>query len=125
MKLAIQIDGHPAGSGAANSGYQFIKAALARNHRIVIVFFYYDGVFAGLPAPAADGEPGSPPQWGPLARDHDLDLVVCSAAVERRGMLGDADSPQAALLAEGFRIGGLAQWVDACIRCDRLVRFAA
>lgn len=125
MKLAIQIDGHPASSGAAGSAYQFIKAALANGHRILIVFFYYDGVFAGLPAGSAFG---IPIDWSRLVREYGLDLVVCSAAAERRGLLGSAEdsgNPRATRLAEGFRAGGLSQWVDACIRCDRCVRFAA
>lgn len=130
MKLAIQIDGHPAGSRAADTAYQFIKAALAKNHRIILVFFYYDGVFGGLSMPGdASEDIAAPPQWSELVKDYGIELVLCSAAAERRGLLGQLQHARegrtAAMLSTGFRIGGLGQWVDACLRCDRMVRFCA
>lgn len=119
MKLAIQVEGHPAHSSAATTAYQFIRAALLKKHHVLLVFFYYDGVY--LRARTDTNEPTDRPtgaRWRDLANEGGFPLVVCSAALERRG-LSEADLP------EGFIIGGLGSWVDGCLRCDRHITFAA
>lgn len=130
MKIAIQVEGHPASSLAANSAYQFIKAALISDHEVIMVFFYYDGVYAALSHGSGAGlDIPSAADWEALAREHPLDLVLCSAALDRRGLLSAAsklDPPGAgSTLSHGFRIGGLGQWVEACLRCDRHITFPA
>lgn len=119
MKFAIQVEGHPASSSAAKTAYQFIRAALLKKHQVSLVFFYYDGVYLCRRAETrepTDGPSGA--NWHDLAREGGFLLVVCSAALERRGISGSA-------LPEGFTIGGLGSWVDGCLRCDRHVTFAA
>lgn len=119
MKLAIQVEGHPARSLAAMTAYQFIRAALLKKHHVLLVFFYYDGVYLGHRAETREPNDGpSGANWRDLARDGGFPLLVCSAALERRGLSGSE-------LAEGFTIGGLGSWVDGCLRCDRHVTFAA
>ena len=56
-----------------------------------------------------------------------MDMVVCIAAAQRRGMM-DADEAKrqgldADNIAEGFRISGLGQLIEAGIESDRLVVF--
>ena len=56
-----------------------------------------------------------------------IDLVVCVAAAQRRGLI-DADEAKrngkdADNIAEGFRISGLGQLVEAGIQADRLITF--
>ena len=56
-------------------------------------------------------------------------MVVCIAAAQRRGMM-DADEAKRQgfednNLAEGFRISGLGQLIEAGIESDRLVVFGA
>jgi tRNA 2-thiouridine synthesizing protein D len=113
---------------SADSAYQFTKAALDKGHEITRVFFYHDGVNNGT-------RYGVPPQddrnitqlWSELAKKHDLDLVVCVAAAQRRGIL-DADEAKrhgksGDNIADGFRISGLGQLIEAGIQSDRLVIF--
>jgi tRNA 2-thiouridine synthesizing protein D len=123
MKYAIQINGGPGLSPSAASGYQFIKAALAAGHEIVRVFFYHEGVYHGFGGAGAAGD-SLFPDWSGLARSHGLDLVLCISAAERRGLVpSDAKARQAAVAAEGFRIGGLGQWMEACLKADRVMVF--
>jgi tRNA 2-thiouridine synthesizing protein D len=110
MKYAIQINSAPVQSQSVHSAQQFIKAALAEGHEIIRVFFYHDGIYNGFAVDAA---------WPALARQHGLDLVLCVSAAERRGMAAGASAE----LAEGFRFGGLAQWVDAALKADRTLVF--
>jgi tRNA 2-thiouridine synthesizing protein D len=62
-----------------------------------------------------------------LAKDHGIDLVVCVAAAQRRGILDKDEAKRngkdADNLEEGFRISGLGQLVEAGIQSDRLITF--
>mgnify|MGYP001819140099 FL=1 len=128
MKLSIQVNEGPYQHQAADTAYQFTKAALAKGHEIFRVFFYHDGVNNATRL-------GVPPQddrnitqlWTELQKEHDLDLVVCIAAAQRRGLLDEDEAKRqgkdANNIAEGFRISGLGQLIEAGIQADRLVVF--
>jgi tRNA 2-thiouridine synthesizing protein D len=123
MKYAIQINGGPGQSQSARSAYQFIKAALAEGHEIVRVFFYHEGIYHGFGRAGAEGD-SLFPDWAGLARTHGLDFVLCVSAAERRGRVpSDTKGKQEASAAEGFRIGGLGQWMEACLKADRVMVF--
>jgi len=128
MKLSIQINEGPYQHQAADSAYQFIKAALAKGHEIFRVFFYHDGVnnATRLGVPPQDDR-NITQQWTELQKEHELDLVVCIAAAQRRGLLDEDEAKRqgkdANNIAEGFRISGLGQLIEAGIEADRLVVF--
>ena len=128
MKFGVVVNEGPYTHQASDSAYQFTKAALAKGHEITRVFFYHDGVNNGtrLTVPPQDDR-NIQKNWTALQKEHDLDLVVCIAAAQRRGILDaneakrqgkDADN-----IAEGFRISGLGQLIEAGIQSDRLVTF--
>ncbi|MBI3563168.1 MAG: sulfurtransferase complex subunit TusD [Gammaproteobacteria bacterium] len=128
MKLGIQINEGPYTHEASVSALNYIKAALAAGHEIFRVFFYHDGVNNGT-------RYASPPQddvnivntWSKLAKEHKIDLVVCVAAAQRRGIVDEGEQKRNGKdgnnIAEGFRISGLGQLIEAAIQCDRLVVF--
>lgn len=128
MKFAVMVSEGPYTHQAADSAYHFIKAALAKGHEIVRVFFYHDGVNNGtrLTIPPQD-ERNIQVNWSTLGEEHDLDLVLCIAAAQRRGILdkneADRQGKDADNIAPGFRISGLGQLIDAGIIADRLVEF--
>ncbi len=117
MKFGIVVNEGPYTHQASDSAYRFAVAALERGHRVIRVFFYYDGVNNGnkLSEPQADDR-NLVKLWGELAAAHNLDLVVCVAAALRRGIKQD-------ILAEGFRISGLGQLIEASMAADRTVVF--
>ena len=130
MKFGIVINEGPYTHQAADSAYQFVKAALAKGHEVFRVFFYHDGVNTGtrLGVPPQDDR-NITNQWTTLAQENELDLVVCIAAAQRRGVL-DADEVKrhgkgegSSNLAPGFRISGLGQLIEAAIQADRIVVF--
>ena len=128
MKFAIQINSAPWRSEGCDSGYQFIRAALALGHEIVRVFFYYEGAYNGLRwmAPPEDEKPIIR-RWSELAAEHGVDLVICISAAQRRGLLEGHEAERVGKrdddLAEGFRIAGLGLWVEACLKADRFLSF--
>ena len=126
MIYAIQVNSGPGASGAPCVAYRFVEAALNRGHGVVRVFFYRDGVGHAFASSADAGTPDcSRPDWAGLARRHALELTFCTAAAERRGLyLTDQPEPAAPAWADGFSPGGLAAWVDACLKADRVLVFA-
>lgn len=128
MKFTIQVNEGPYQHQAADSAYQFTKAALEKGHEIFRVFFYHDGVnnATRLGIPPQDDR-NITTQWQELQKQHGLDLVVCVAAAQRRGLLDENEANRAGKdannIAEGFRISGLGQLIEGGIQSDRLVVF--
>ena len=128
MKFAIQVNTSPYQSNTGHTAYQFINAALKQGHEVFRVFFYYDGVYQAFRyATPPDDELQFTTQWSELARRYQIDLVVCISAAQRRGLLcSDEAKRQGKLdndLAEGFRISGLGQLVEATLEADRFIVF--
>jgi tRNA 2-thiouridine synthesizing protein D len=128
MKFAILVNEGPYTHQASDSAYLFAKAALAKGHEIYRVFFYHDGVnnASRLTVPPQDDR-HIVNRWSALAQEYGIDLVVCIAAAQRRGMLDENEAKRqgkdANNIAPGFRISGLGQLVEAGIQADRLVTF--
>ncbi|MDX1513127.1 MAG: sulfurtransferase complex subunit TusD [Gammaproteobacteria bacterium] len=128
MKLSIVCSEGPYQHQAADTAYHFTRAALARGHKIFRVFFYHDGVNNGtrLATPPQDDR-DIVKRWSELAAEHDLDLVVCIAAAQRRGIVDEDEQKRhgkdANNIAPGFRISGLGQLIEAGIQSDRMVMF--
>ncbi|MGD8570204.1 MAG: sulfurtransferase complex subunit TusD [Gammaproteobacteria bacterium] len=128
MKFGILVNEGPYTHEASDSAYQFAKAVLDKGHELTRVFFYHDGVNNGTRFT-------TPPQddrnlvnlWGELAKEHNVDLVVCVAAAQRRGIVDPDEAKRHGKdgnnIADGFRISGLGQLIEASIQSDRLVVF--
>ncbi|MDP5211028.1 sulfurtransferase complex subunit TusD [Microbulbifer sp. 2205BS26-8] len=128
MKFSLAVYSAPHSSQSASSALRFARVLLTQGHEIYRVFFYCDGVQNGntLPAPPQD-ETNLIEQWQDLQRRHHLDLVICIAAAQRRGVLSTREAKRlekpAANLANGFELAGLGQLVDAIAYSERLVTF--
>ncbi len=128
MKFSVLVSEGPYTHEAADSAYNFTKAALEKGHEIFRVFFYHDGVNNGtrLTTPPQDDR-NIVNRWSELAQEHGVDLVLCVAAAQRRG-IADPDEAKrngkdADNIAPGFRISGLGQLIEAGIESDRLITF--
>lgn len=118
MKFTLLITGGLSAQ-APRTALRFAQAAIDAGEGVGLVFFYGDGVqvarHAGKPRP---GDLEITPAWSAFAAAQGVGLVACVAEAERQG-LDEAD------LAPGFHIGGLGQWIEAGLECDRLLTFAA
>jgi len=117
MKFNLLVSEGPYTHQASDTAYQFAAAAITAGHEVMRVFFYHDGVYNAtrLTEPPQDDR-HIVNRWSALKEQHQVDLVVCVAAALRRGIKEEN-------LAQGFRISGLGQLVEAGIKCDRLVTF--
>lgn len=128
MRLGILVNEGPYTHAASDTAYQFIMAALAKGHEIYRVFFYHDGVNNGtrLTVPPQDDR-NIVKRWSELAEQHKIDLVLCVAAAQRRGLMDAAEAKRNGKdgdnIAPGFRISGLGQLIESAIKADRLVVF--
>ncbi|MEM7405769.1 MAG: sulfurtransferase complex subunit TusD [Pseudomonadota bacterium] len=130
MIFGILVNSGPYQHQAADSAYQFARAILDAGHVLHRVFFYHDGVNNGTrltSAPQDDRQIVE--RWTRLALEQGVDLVLCVAAAQRRGVV-DADEAErhgkdGDNLAPGFRISGLGQLIETAIETDRLVTFGA
>ena len=128
MKLAVMVNEGPYTHQASDTAYSFVRATLDAGHEIFRVFFYHDGVNNGtrLTTPPQDDR-HIVNRWSELSKAHDLDLVVCVAAAQRRGIVDPDEAKRNGKdsdnIAPGFRISGLGQLIEAGIQADRLLVF--
>ncbi|MEX1670816.1 sulfurtransferase complex subunit TusD [Zhongshania guokunii] len=130
LSFALLVSGQPCTDQASLSALRFCKAALDSGHSVYRVFFFNDGVHCAnrFITPPQD-EISVPKQWQALQQEFAIDLVVCVSSALRRGIVDAKEAERYELgghnMADGFTIGGLGQWVDACIQADRVVRFGS
>jgi tRNA 2-thiouridine synthesizing protein D len=128
MNFGILVNEGPYQHQAADSAYHFARAALDAGHKVDRVFFYHDGVNNGtrLTTPPQD-ERNIVTRWSTLAEQFDVDLVICVAAAQRRGIVDAGEATRhgkdADNIAPGFRISGLGQLIETAVESDRLVTF--
>lgn len=128
MKFSLLILGAPYSTQSMSTALRFANAVLASGNELYRVFFYHDGIHAGnsLITPPQD-ETNLPELWSELAKQHQLDLVVCISSALKRGVLDSSEAERyeqsTANLKEGFEISGLGQLIDASINSDRVVSF--
>ena len=128
MRFGILVNEGPYTHQASETAYRFAAAAIETGHEVFRVFFYQDGVNNGTRLSVLPRDDRNVQMlWSDFAAKHGVDLVICVAAAQRRGILDaneakrhgkDADN-----IAPGFRISGLGQLMEAAIEADRLVTF--
>lgn len=117
MKFALQINASPYQSSTSFSAYRFASEVIAQQHELFRVFFYHDGIYHAMKsAMPPDDEFSIFSAWQTLAQQNDLDLVVCISAAQRRGLIEEN-------VAQGFRLGGLGQLLEASLLADRFIVF--
>lgn len=124
MKIGLAVHGNPGSDQSAESAWLFANAVVASGHVIPRIFFYLDGVHHGS---SLLQDPDWSGRWQQLAAAHHIELIVCVAAAEHRGVLDvDAAARRAtavANLAPGFLLSGLGQLVESATSADRFVTF--
>ncbi len=128
MKFTVQINTGPFTQQASDTAYQFTRAALEAGHEIHRVFFYHDGVNnATMYSVPPQDDRNLQQLWSALGAKYDLDIIVCVAAAQRRGIMDESESKKHgkghANLAAGFQISGLGQLIEAGVQSDRLLVF--
>lgn len=125
MNYVLAIKSPVYGSQAAFLAYQMAEELLKANHSISQIFFFQDGInnANSLVNPAND-EINLVEKWKILAKSHRLQLHLCIAAAQRRGVVDTQTSKDTNTnLAEGFILAGLGEFSQAVLKADRLLTF--
>ena len=118
MKFTLIVNNAPFQSQSSDTACKFAQAVLSSGHQLLQVFFYYEGVLNAL-------SHAEPPQddrdvignWSKLAAEHQVELIVCSTAANRRGVVGE--------LAAGFKSDTLGRLSEAVTSSDRVISFGS
>lgn len=106
---------------------RFVSAVVEAGHSLSGIFFYHDGAQCGAANRLAMAdEPDVARRWSELAQRLNIELTICVNTARRRAVL-DAqqakDGDWQSNLATGFRLTGLAEYLDQASNADRVVRF--
>lgn len=115
MKIGVMVLEGPYQHQAADSAYQFVKAARARGHEIVGIFFYTDGVHNVNKFMNPPGERVISQRWSELGAQG-VPLIACVAGSVYRGMTPELAVPH-------VRIAGLGELVQIVQNADRFIAF--
>jgi tRNA 2-thiouridine synthesizing protein D len=116
MRLSMMLLGSPADSSAPRVALRMLEVAQAAGHVLDTLFLYHKGAYAALNRHA---DPADLERWSELTVASGLDCLVCRSALARIDTLTGAE------LAPPFRLGGLADWLLACERSDRVLRLGS
>ena len=123
MQISILVQGSPTSTRACHSALDFANSVVESEHDLFRVFFYQDAVAIGSRHfDAPQDEPNLQSKWRILNEQHDVELVLCVSAAQRRGISQSDDHDT---VADGFSISGLGQLIEAMLESDRLVSFTA
>ncbi|RKF20852.1 sulfurtransferase complex subunit TusD [Alginatibacterium sediminis] len=114
------------GQQSAAHALKFAQAITESEHTLSAVFFYQDGVSNALSTllPASD-EVNLVHRWKDLGRQHGVDLLVCSAAAARRGLIDETEATSADLVCtqdDAFISAGLAELAMLSLKADRVIQ---
>lgn len=119
MELLIIVNRGPWGASLAAAALRLARTAASADLRLAAVYFQGDGVYHALAGTRSDPGVENPHRaWSELAQRSGAELLLCSAAAERRLPSALEEQPPA-----GFRFAGLASLVEWMQRCDRVVSF--
>lgn len=128
MKFNLLVNEGPYTHQASDSAYLFTQAVIESGHEVVRVFFYHDGVYNStrLGTPPIDDR-NVMARWTELAKEYEIDMVVCVAAGQRRGMLDEEEAKRFNLdsnnVHQNFKVAGLGQFIEGSILADRTIVF--
>ncbi|MFT4924882.1 MAG: tRNA 2-thiouridine synthesizing protein D [Phenylobacterium sp.] len=106
---------------SSRSALKYAQAVINRGHQLKAVFFYQDGVyhanaFADIPSDELDTQPG----FNTLHCEHDIPLLLCVTAAEKRGTINQQQDHRQ---APSFTIAGLAEMAEIAAQTDYVVQF--
>lgn len=130
MIFSLIITGAPYSSNAPFSAWRFAKTALENGHQIHRVFLQGDGVHCATVLSQSPQDILNAHQlWQYLAKEHQLDIVVCVASALKRGILNDAEAKRYGKklgnATDTMDLSGLGQLMDAIQQSDRVITFGA
>ncbi|WP_196137532.1 sulfurtransferase complex subunit TusD [Aliikangiella sp. G2MR2-5] len=116
--FTLLVTGSPTNSQAHLSAIRFAKAALAAGQKIANIFFYQEAVLVASEfIIKPDDEAQLTEEWEELCNKNGIELQVCIAAGNRRGIIEQEEAnlkgKSGASIRPGFKVLGLGQFAAA------------
>jgi tRNA 2-thiouridine synthesizing protein D len=117
--FAVLIEGPVLQGQSFVSALRFMRQAIESHHVIDSVFLYRDAVAAASPLiDLPSDEPNLSTKLRQFCQAHQIPLLFCITAAEKRGICSDTVQP-----AEGYIAAGLAEFAMRLAQTDKLVQF--
>ena len=127
MKYTVVVHSSPYSGQSARTALSFCRELINRQHQLLCVFFFHDGVSnAARWTESPQGEVNLPAQWSSFHENSAVPLLLCVSAGARRGLVdqqSDMEDEPIELINDGFEIAGLGRLVEASTESDRLITF--
>jgi tRNA 2-thiouridine synthesizing protein D len=128
LQFSILITAAPYTSQASCSAYHFAKAVIAKNHQILQVFFYQDGVnHANNLIYIPTDELQIITLWQKLAEQHQFELAICSTSALLRGIVDETFAEHYEKTTHNFnpafKMSSLTQMYSAAAQANRFITF--
>jgi tRNA 2-thiouridine synthesizing protein D len=126
--FTLLITSNPNSTDLHIAAVDFARAAILGGHSLRRVFFYADGVYAGLASQQApQGQESALHLWRQLKNESDIPLQACIANAIRRGVTDAREAKRynlgEATLADCFELSGLGEMAVAFHDSDRIIQF--
>lgn len=104
---------------SSRSALKFAQAVIKQGHQLKAVFFYQDGVYHAntLPQVPSD-ELETHSGFKQFTTTHNIPLLLCVTAGEKRGVIEQHN------IDDAFTLAGLAEMAAMVAQSDRLVQFS-
>ncbi len=128
MRYILTVYGEPYATQSPATALCFAQALIRAGHTLPCVFFYDAAVqIASSLSTVPQDEVSLRDQWVSFAKTHATELVICSSAALRRGLLTKEEATRQQRshwnIEPPFILGGLGILVDGMINADRTVVF--
>lgn len=117
--FAVLIEGPVLQGQSFVSALRFMQQAIESDHAINSVFLYRDAVLAASPLiDLPSDEPNLSAQLQQFCNAHQIPLLFCITAAEKRGVCSHEMKP-----VQGYIAAGLAEFAMRLAQVDKLVQF--
>ena len=113
----LMLHGTPWSNQSVLTACQFTQAAIESGHRVSAIFLYQDSVLNAIdtldiPSDELNGQS----HLIQLKNKHDIKLMLCVTAAEKRGLAQNNIHPD-------FIISGLAEFAELTTQADKVIQF--
>lgn len=113
----LMLHGTPWSNQSVLSACQFAQAAIDSGHNVPAIFLYQDAVLNAvntldIPSDELNGQS----HLLKLSNKHNIKLMLCVTAAEKRGLSVGNISPE-------FTISGLAEFAELTTQADKVIQF--
>lgn len=116
-RFIVTLHAPPWSHQSVATACQFARAAIQRGNTITAIFLYQDGVLNGANSlDITSDELNGQQALQLLAKEHNIPLLLCVTAAEKRGLNDQLISPE-------FTMSGLAEFAELTTQSDKVVQF--